>query len=98
DLLSMLHLPTSQWIWSVHMAKPSLVIKAAWSFGGAMIIFLAGLQSIPKMLYEAAEIDGAGNWARFRHVTLPMLSPIIFFNLVIGLIGSYQVFTDVFVM
>jgi multiple sugar transport system permease protein len=98
DLLSLLHLPTSQWIWSPTMAKPSLVIKAAWSFGGAMIIFLAGLQSIPAMLYEAARIDGAGEWAQFRHVTLPMLSPIIFFNLVIGLIGSYQVFTDVFVM
>ncbi len=98
DLLATLHLPTSQWIFSVHMAKPSLVIKAAWSFGGAMIIFLAGLQGIPAMLYEAAEIDGAGSWARFRYVTLPMLSPIIFFNLIIGLIGSYQVFTDVFVM
>jgi multiple sugar transport system permease protein len=98
DLLSLLHLPTSQWIWSPTMAKPSLVIKAAWSFGGAMIIFLAGLQGIPAMLYEAAKIDGAGGWAQFRHVTLPMLSPIIFFNLVIGLIGSYQVFTDVFVM
>ena len=98
DVLAFLHLPTSQWIWDVHMAKPSLVIKAAWSFGGAMIIFLAGLQGIPRTLYEAAKIDGASAWGQFRHITVPMLSPIIFFNLVMGLITSYQVFTDVYVM
>jgi multiple sugar transport system permease protein len=98
SVLSWIHLPTSQWLYSTVMAKPSLVIKATWSFGSAMIIFLAGLQGIPQMLYEAAKIDGAGTWAQFRHVTLPMLSPIIFFNLVIGLIASYQVFTDVYVM
>lgn len=98
NVLSWLHLPTSQWLYSTTMAKPSLVIKATWSFGSAMIIFLAGLQGIPTVLYEAAKIDGAGAWARFRHVTVPMLSPIIFFNLVIGMIASYQVFTDVYVM
>ena len=58
-----------------------------------MIIFLAGLQGVPQHLYEAASIDGAGGWARFRHVTLPMMSPAIFFNLVIGIIASFQVFT-----
>src|SRR6266516_961243 len=83
SLLTWLHLPTSQWLYSTTMAKPSLVIKATWSFGSPMIIFLAGLQGIPTVLYEAAKIDGAGAWARFRYVTLPMLSPIIFFNLVI---------------
>jgi multiple sugar transport system permease protein len=98
SVLTSLHLPTSQWLYSTTMAKPSLVLKAAWSFGTPMIIFLAGLQGIPVMLYEAAKIDGAGPWARFRHITLPMLSPIIFFNLIISLITSYQVFTDVYVM
>jgi multiple sugar transport system permease protein len=98
SILSVLHLPTSQWLYSTSMAKPSLVIKATWSFGGAMIIFLAGLQSIPATLYEAAKIDGAGSWSQFWHVTVPMLSPIIFFNTVIGLIASFQVFTDIYVM
>lgn len=98
DILTRLHLPTSQWLYSTTMVKPSLVIKSAWGFGGAMIIFLAGLQGIPASLYEAAEIDGAGSWARFRHVTVPMLSPVIFFNVVLGVIASYQVFTDVYVM
>lgn len=98
DLLTHLHLPTSQWLYSTAMVKPSLVIKAAWSFGGAMIIFLAGLQGIPPSLYEAAKIDGAGTWAQFRYVTIPLLSPIIFFNMVLGIIASYQVFVDVLVM
>ena len=86
------------WLWDVNLVKPSLVIMAIWAFGGAMIIFLAGLQGIPEVLYEAAAIDGASGSNRFWHVTLPMLSPTIFFNLVIGIIGSFQVFTSVFVM
>jgi multiple sugar transport system permease protein len=98
SILSGLHLPTSQWLYSTTMAKPSLVIKAAWTFGNVMIIFLAGLRGIPTTLYEAAKIDGAGAWAQFRYVTLPMLSPIIFFNVIIATIASYQVFTDVYVM
>lgn len=87
-----------KWLWDVNLVKPSLVIMAVWSFGGAMIIFLAGLQGIPEILYEAAEIDGASPWTRFLNITLPMLSPTIFFNLVMGIIGSFQVFTNVFVM
>ncbi|HEY3109078.1 MAG TPA: sugar ABC transporter permease [Chloroflexota bacterium] len=97
-LLGYLGLPEQAWLWDVHLVKPSLVIMAVWAFGGAMIIFLAGLQGIPETLYEAASIDGASGWDRFRHVTLPMLSPTIFFNLIIGLIGSFQVFTSVYVM
>jgi multiple sugar transport system permease protein len=58
-----------------------------------MVIYLAGLQGVPDMYYEAAEIDGAGRWAKFRHVTIPLMSPVIFFNLVMGVIGSFQVFT-----
>jgi multiple sugar transport system permease protein len=71
---------------------------AAWSFGGAMIIFLAGLQDIPQALYEAADIDGASGWSKFRNITVPLLSPTIFFNLVIGLIGAFQVFTPIYLM
>jgi multiple sugar transport system permease protein len=63
-----------------------------------MIIFLAGLQGIPESLYEAAQIDGAGPWSLFRYITLPMLSSTIFFNLTMGIIGSFQVFTNVFIM
>jgi multiple sugar transport system permease protein len=97
-VLGYVGLPEQAWLWDVNLVKPSLVIMAVWAFGGAMIIFLAGLQGIPETLYEAAAIDGASGWQRFRHVTLPMLSPTIFFNLVIGVIGSFQVFTNVFVM
>jgi len=63
-----------------------------------MIILLAGLQGIPKELYEAAEIDGAGNWDKFRNVTLPMLSPVLFFVIVISVVGSFQNFTEIRVM
>jgi multiple sugar transport system permease protein len=91
-------LPAQQWLFDVNLVKPSLVIMAVWSLGGAMIIFLAGLQGIPEALYEAARIDGAGAWRLFRHITVPLLSPTIFFNLIIGIIGSFQVFTNVLIM
>lgn len=64
-----------------------------WGLGGSMVIYLAGLQGIPDTYYEAAEIDGAGRWAKLVHVTIPLMSPVIFFNLVMGVIGSFQVFT-----
>ena len=78
---------------------PTLVMMAVWSIAGGngMLIFLAGLQGVPKDLEEAAEIDGAGAWTKFRHVTLPMITPTIFFNLVLGLIGALQVFAVAFV-
>ena len=74
------------------------VIISLWTVGGGMIIYLAGLQAIPTQLYEAAQLDGAGRWKQLRHVTLPMLSPVIFFNLVMGIIGSFQVFNVAFVL
>ena len=97
-LLRRLHIPTPQWFVDPVWAKPALILMALWALGGAMIIFLAGLQNVPQELYEAASIDGAGWWSRFWGVTLPMLSPVIFFNLVVGIIGSFQVFTSVFVI
>lgn len=86
------------WIASEHWAKPSLILMSLWSVGGAMVIFLAGLAEVPQTLYEAADIDGAGRWMKFRHVTLPMLTPVILFNLIMGLINSLQYFTQVYVM
>lgn len=84
------------WLSSTTWALPALVIMSLWGFGGAMIIFLAGLQNVPRSLYEAATIDGAGRWHQFRHVTLPMLSPVIFFNLTMGLIGSLKTFDQAY--
>ena len=86
------------WIADEHWAKPSLILMGLWGVGGAMVIFLAGLADVPQVLYEVAEIDGAGRWSKFRHVTLPMLTPTILFNLVMGLIASFQYFTQVYVM
>ncbi|NUQ04494.1 MAG: sugar ABC transporter permease [Anaerolineae bacterium] len=80
------------WLQDPAWAMPAFVILSLWGSGASMIIFLAGLQGIPDIYYEAAEIDGAGRWAKMRHITLPMMSPIFFFNLVIGFINSFQVF------
>lgn len=87
-----------RWLWDVNLVKPALITIAVWAFGGAMIIFLAGLQDIPQSLYEAAELDGASAWSKLFNITIPLLSPTIFFNLVIGLIGAFQVFTPVYLM
>lgn len=87
-----------RWLSDVDLVKPALITMAAWAFGGAMIIFLAGLQDVPQALYEAADIDGASAWSKFRNITVPLISPTIFFNLVIGLIGAFQVFTPIYLM
>jgi multiple sugar transport system permease protein len=86
------------WLGSPDWALPALIIMALWGVGGGMIIYLAGLQSIPTTLYEAATIDGANMWQRFTRITLPLITPVIFYNLVIGIIGTFQYFTNAFVM
>ena len=86
------------WLYSQTWALPSLIIMNVWSIGPGMLIFLAGLQGIPNELYEAAQLDGADEWKQFVFITIPMLSPQIIFNTVIGIIGSYQVFTASFIM
>lgn len=97
--LSMLGIKGPQWLQDPKTALPSLILMSLWGIGGSrMVIFLAGLQGISDELYEAASLDGAKGWAAFRHVTLPMLSPTLFFNLVLGIIGSFQVFTSAYVM
>lgn len=86
------------WLADPNWSKPALVLMSTWGVGNSMVIYLAGLQDVPQELYESAEIDGASWWRRVWHVTLPMISPVIYFNLIMGIIGSLQVFTQVFVM
>jgi multiple sugar transport system permease protein len=87
-----------RWLTDPQLAKPSLVLMSIWGAGGNMLIFLAGLQGIPTELYEAATIDGTSPAGRFRHITLPMVSPTLFFVLVTNIIGAFQAFTSVYVM
>jgi len=97
-MLRKIGLPGLSWLQDEHLAKPAIVLMGIWSVGGGMIICLAGLQGIPRHLYEAAQIDGAGPWQKFIHITIPMLSPTLFFLIVIGFIGSFQIFTQAYVM
>ncbi|MBX3010334.1 MAG: sugar ABC transporter permease [Caldilineaceae bacterium] len=87
-----------RWLFSETWAVPGFILMGLWGAGGAMLLYLAGLQGIPTQLYEAAEIDGAGSWRRFIHITVPMLTPTIYFNLLINIIGSFQVFTQSYIM
>jgi multiple sugar transport system permease protein len=87
-----------KWLFSRVWVIPAFVIMSLWNVGAPMVIFLAGLQGIPAHLYEAAEIDGANAWNKFWNVTIPMMSPVILFNLVLGVIGSFQTFTPAFIM
>jgi multiple sugar transport system permease protein len=86
------------WINSAQWALPSVALMSLWGVGGGAIIYLAGLQNIPNHLYEAAAIDGANSWQRFWKITIPLLSPTMFFTLITGLIGSFQVFTPAYIM
>ena len=96
-ILHWLGLPALGWFADPKLAKPTFIIMALWGAGPSTLVFLAALQGIPEMLYEAATIDGAGSWRRFLHITIPMLTPSIFFNLIIQMIGSFQVFTTAYV-
>jgi multiple sugar transport system permease protein len=87
------------WLADKQLAMPAVVLMTVWtSVGFSMVVYLAGLQAIPEELYEASRVDGAGAWARLRHITLPLLAPTTLFLLVMGIIGSFQVFTQIFVM
>jgi len=97
-LLSIVGIKGPRWLLDPAWALPALIIMSMWGVGGGMIINLAGLQGVPTQLYEAAEIDGAGALRRFWHVTVPMVSPVIFFNLIMGIIGALQTFTQAFIM
>jgi len=97
-MLKALGLPTVGWLTDPSWSKPSLILINAWAFGGSVVIFLAALQDIPRQLYEAADLDGANAWVRTRYITLPMLTPVIFFNLINGIIGAFQYFTNAYVL
>ena len=84
--------PKIAWLQEPNWAIAAFIIMSTWGVGNSMIIFLAGLQGIPESYYEAADLDGAGRWSKLWSITLPLMSPIIFFNLVIGFIASFQVF------
>jgi multiple sugar transport system permease protein len=90
--------PKVLWLQDPKTALPALLIMSFWSVGGTMVIYLAGLQGIPEVYYEAAEIDGAGAWVKLRRVTIPLMSPVILFNLVMGVINTFQVFSAGYIM
>jgi multiple sugar transport system permease protein len=91
-------LPRSMWIWGPETAKSSLVLMGFWNIGPQMVIILAGLQSVPDSLYEAAAVDGATAWHRFRHITLPMISPVLFLSLIISVVRTFQIFNQAYIM
>lgn len=93
SFLASVGLQAIPWLSSPTLAKPSLIIVQAWSQGSAIVIFLAALQDVPRSLYDAATVDGANRWQRFWHVTIPMCTPAILFNLLMGLIATFQSFT-----
>jgi multiple sugar transport system permease protein len=97
-LLRYLGLEGPLWLGHSQWALPSLILMSLWTVGGPMLIYLAGLQGIPTDFYEAAEVDGAGAWAKFSAITVPMMTPVIFFNLVINMIFAFQVFAQPFIM
>lgn len=97
-LLGVFGLSGPAWLSTEQWAMPAIIIMSLWGVGGSMIIFLAGLQGIPQSLYDAAEIDGAGPLSCFWNITVPMMTPTIFFSLILGMIGSFQMFTQAYVM
>jgi ABC-type sugar transport system permease subunit/ABC-type glycerol-3-phosphate transport system substrate-binding protein len=98
NVLASLGIQGPNWLQNEHTSKPALILMGLWGAGGGMIIWLAGLKGISETYYEAAALDGAGPWQKFLHITLPLLTPYIFFNLVMGLIGTFQIFTQAFIM
>ena len=98
SILLSLGLPTQMWIYSPTQVIPCLVVMAAWGSGSTAVIYLAALQGVPRQLYEAIEIDGGSNISKFLNVTLPMISPVILYNVIMSMIGSLQSFTSAYIM
>jgi multiple sugar transport system permease protein len=97
-VLRPLGFPKLQWIYASSSVVPSLILMSLWDVGPMMIIFLAGLQGVPKQLYEAVDIDGGTSWHRLRHITIPLITPTILFNLILSIIGAMQTFVQPYVM
>lgn len=98
NALALIGIEGPKWLFDETWVIPSIVIMSLWSVGGSMVLYLAALQGVPTERYEAAKVDGAGWWARFRHITLPSISPVIFFTFITGLINSFQTFTQAYIM
>ena len=98
EVLKMVGIKGPNWLGDPVWSKPALVVLGAWGAGNAMLIYLASLQDVPTSLLEAAELDGANSWQKTRNVTIPMISPVILFNMIMGIIGTLQVFAVPYVM
>lgn len=98
SILKLFHLPGHSYIFSPTEVLPSLAVMAVWAAGNTVVIYLAGLQGVSRQLYEAAEIDGANAFRRFKNITVPMMTPIIFYNLVMAVINAMQTFTQAYIM
>ncbi|HRW04132.1 MAG TPA: sugar ABC transporter permease [Caldilineaceae bacterium] len=98
EVLGWLGIAPQAWLFEPSLAKPAFVFMRIWVMGTQMVIFLAGLQNVPITLLEAASLDGAGAWRKFLHVTVPIMTPVIFFNLIVGVIGNFQVFAPALIM
>ena len=96
--LSLLGIHGPNWLSDQQWTKPALIMTTLWGVGGSMVIYLAALQDVPRDLYDSADIDGANAWHRLVHITFPLVSPVIYFNLVMGIIGSLQVFAGPYIM
>lgn len=97
-VLGWLDLPRPNWLADPNWTKPALILASLWGVGNTVVIYLAALQDVPRDLYESADIDGATPWHKLWHITLPMVSPVIYFNLIMGIIGSLQVFAGPYIM
>lgn len=98
EALKWIGLAPRAWLFEPALALPALIFMRIWVMGTQMVIFLAGLQNVPASLLEAASLDGAGAWGKFRNVVVPILTPVIFFNLIVGIIGNFQVFAPALIM
>ncbi|WP_376778640.1 carbohydrate ABC transporter permease [Phytoactinopolyspora halotolerans] len=96
--LSSIGIDAGGWVGDPTLVMPMMILLAVWQFGAPMVIFLAGLKQVPGELYEAAAVDGAGPWRKFRSVTLPMLSPVVFFNLLLEMIHAFQIFASAYII
>jgi multiple sugar transport system permease protein len=98
QVLAAFGLPHPNWFYDPDWSKPGIILMTTWAVGDVVIIYLGALKGVPAQLYEAAEVDGAGVWAKIRNVTIPMISPAILFNLITGAIGAFQYFTQAYVI
>lgn len=98
DILARFGIPGLNWLSDVHLAMPSIILMNLMYIGTPMVVFIAAIKGVPEQMYEVALLDGANGWQRFINITIPMISPILFYNLIMQIIQSFQVFTNVYIM